>query len=302
MNPLHPLGNLDGRDLLEHLDAALNLGRLGFLVPKTADKILDPLDLLLLALPCVEERREFLRAARFILAVGACVAREVAVEEFVDFAHSDIEKVAVVRDEQHRASIILQKAFQPCARFEIEVVGRLVEEHDVGVAEQDSCQREAHLPTAGQFGRRSIQVARLKIEPREHIGDPLIAPPVPGALQRFADRVVFLEKTRSLLLRDTWCRERLTYAILLDKPLMPVIEGFFRNIADSTLIEFDSGLGKVDDPGALCDDDIARVLFDEARCDFHEGRFAGAVGTCERGSAAVLKVERGTLDEIAGSI
>ena len=46
-------------------------------------------------------------------------------------------------DAYHRARILLQVLLQPVDRFSVEVVGRLVEQQDVGVLQQQSAQRHA---------------------------------------------------------------------------------------------------------------------------------------------------------------
>ncbi len=135
MDALHTLRNFDGLDFLEHLYAALDLGGLGLFVSKTTNKLLDALYLLLLTLPGLKEGCKFLRSADFVLSISPHIARERAVEEFVNLPHGDVEKVAVVRDYKDRAAVISQKIFEPSASLQIEVVGGLVEQHDIGVLE-----------------------------------------------------------------------------------------------------------------------------------------------------------------------
>ena len=49
-----------------------------------------------------------------------------------------------------RARVLLEEALQPVDRLRVEVVGRLVEQEQVGVAEQEPGERDAALLAAGQ--------------------------------------------------------------------------------------------------------------------------------------------------------
>ena len=46
--------------------------------------------------------------------------------------------------------------FQPCGRLEIEVVGRLVQQQQVGLDEERSGERDPHAPTAGEVRERHL--------------------------------------------------------------------------------------------------------------------------------------------------
>jgi hypothetical protein len=65
--------------------------------------------------------------------------------------HRHVEKIAVVRDEHEGKRILQQILLQPVAGFEIEVVGGLVEQQQVGLFEQQLGERDAHLPAAGKL-------------------------------------------------------------------------------------------------------------------------------------------------------
>ena len=59
----------------------------------------------------------------------------------------------------------VQVLLEPVARLEIEMVGRLVEQQQVRLAEQQLGQREAHLPAAGERVGRPLEIRRLEAEP-----------------------------------------------------------------------------------------------------------------------------------------
>ena len=100
-----------------------------------------------------------------LLEVGRVIAlvREVfPAIELEDPAHHIVEEVAVVGDHQHRAGIFLEMAFQPLDALGVEVVGRLVEQQDRRLLDQQPGQRDAALLAARKIvdrpvGRRAAQ-------------------------------------------------------------------------------------------------------------------------------------------------
>src|SRR3546814_6609333 len=65
-----------------------------------------------------------------------------------------VEQVAFVADDDKLARIASQEAFQPHRRLQVEVVGRLVEQQQVGVREEQRRKRDAHLPPAREAVER----------------------------------------------------------------------------------------------------------------------------------------------------
>jgi hypothetical protein len=60
-------------------------------------------------------------------------------------------KIAVVADDQQRALPGAQHAFQPLHRLHVEVVGRLVQDEQVGLFQQQARQQSARLLPAAQL-------------------------------------------------------------------------------------------------------------------------------------------------------
>ena len=63
-----------------------------------------------------------------------------------------IQQPAVVGNDQGGAGKAGQPCLQPHRRFQVEVVGRFVQQQQVRVGEQRRCQRDAHAPAAGKLG------------------------------------------------------------------------------------------------------------------------------------------------------
>ena len=68
--------------------------------------------------------------------IVALIGYALAAIELEDPAGDVVQEVAVVGDDQDRARIVAQVAFQPVHRLGVEVVGRLVEQQQLGLLQQ----------------------------------------------------------------------------------------------------------------------------------------------------------------------
>ena len=67
-----------------------------------------------------------------------------------------VQEVAIVGDGDDRPRVLLEEALEPIDRFGVEVVGWLVEQEQVGVAEEEAGERDATLFAAGQRGDAGV--------------------------------------------------------------------------------------------------------------------------------------------------
>ena len=67
-----------------------------------------------------------------------------------------VEEIAVVGDDEDRARILAQVAFEPVDGLGVEMVGRLVEQQELGLVEQQAAERDAALFAAGELGHVGI--------------------------------------------------------------------------------------------------------------------------------------------------
>ena len=143
--------NFDALDFLQFLDAGLDLLGFGRLVAEAVDEGFQ----LLNALALVAVGGFELRAALLFLAqigvVVAAVELDVLVPDFHRSVYRDVEEITVVGDQDVGEGVAEQVRFEPVAGFEIEVVGRLVEQQHVGLLQEKLRERDAHLPAAGKF-------------------------------------------------------------------------------------------------------------------------------------------------------
>src|SRR5262249_5105802 len=78
-----------------------------------------------------------------------------------------IEKVSIMGNQNQRKGIILQILFQPVARFQVQVVGRLVEQQKAGLLQQELGQSYTHLPPTAEVFTGPVPVFLSEAETEE---------------------------------------------------------------------------------------------------------------------------------------
>ncbi len=159
--------NLDPLDLFQFLDPALHLFGFGRLRAEAVDEGFQLLDLVLLIVVSRLQLRAALRLqARYL---GSCRCKNGrACSRSRRFATPYVQKKAVVRNQDEGVRIVSQILLQPVARFQIQVIGGLVEQQQIGFFEQQFGQRDAHLPAAGKLFRAPLPVVAREAKPDEH--------------------------------------------------------------------------------------------------------------------------------------
>ena len=137
--------------LLQPFHARLGLLGLGRLGLESVDEGLQvpPLDLLLLDhfhLQALTFRQRLLE-----IIIAAVPDGQLALFEMGDFLHRAIQEITVVRDHQGRAGEGLEIGLQPHHAFQVEIIGRLVQQEKIGSLEQGRRQGHPHAPAAGEF-------------------------------------------------------------------------------------------------------------------------------------------------------
>ncbi|CFL98495.1 Uncharacterised protein [Bordetella pertussis] len=97
---------------------------------------------------------EPLRLALLPLRKIAGKAEQAAAVELDDAGRHRVEEAPVVGDDDGRALPVAQHGFQPCDAVEVQVVGRFVQQQQVGFVDQGARQRDALAHAAGQAGDR----------------------------------------------------------------------------------------------------------------------------------------------------
>ena len=151
-------------DLLDLADALLGLGGLGGLVAELVNEDLHVGDIALLGGALCAHLLQVVLALLKVAAVVAGVGGYAAVLERGDVVDTGVHEGAVVTDDEHGAVVVRDKAAQPLDAFEVQVVGGLVQQQQVGMAQEELCQRNTHLPAARELGTRALKVGDLKAQ------------------------------------------------------------------------------------------------------------------------------------------
>ena len=151
-------------DLLDLADALLRLGGLGGLVAELVDEDLHVGDVALLRGALGSHLLQVVLALLEVAAVVAGVGSHAAVLERGDVVDAGVHEGTVVADDEHGAVVVGDKAAQPLDALEVKVVGGLVQEQQVGVAQEELGQCDTHLPAARELGARALKVGDLKAE------------------------------------------------------------------------------------------------------------------------------------------
>ena len=163
--------DLDAVQLVEHLDAALHLHRLGRLIAETLDEVLGVMDELLLVLIGAHLLFDALLAQFHKLAVAHLVIIDFA-QRYLDGAIGHIiNKSAVVGYQQQSSVAVLQERLQPLNRLDVQVVGGLIEQQHVGATQQQLRQLDAHAPATAELARGSVEVGSFKAQAHERLLD-----------------------------------------------------------------------------------------------------------------------------------
>ncbi len=100
------------------------------------------------------------------------------------------KQVAVVGYQHHRALEVLQRHRQRLAHLQVEVVGGLVEQQQVGPLPDDQRQRQPRLLAAGEAPHRGIDHVAAEIEAAEKVAQVLLACPPVDCAQMLERRLV----------------------------------------------------------------------------------------------------------------
>ncbi len=158
-------------EAFELLDARLHLVGLRRLVAELLDELLGLLDHPLLVLVGGQLLRPPFGPQDHIFGVGNLVVGHLAQRQLDGAVGHVVQKSPVVRNQQHGAAVIAQGLLQPLDGFDVEVVGRLVEQKNRGTAQQQLGKLDAHAPAARKLARRTAEVLALETQPQERLLD-----------------------------------------------------------------------------------------------------------------------------------
>ena len=80
-----------------------------------------------------------------VVAVVAFIVEELMLVDFEDVGADIVEEIAVVSDHEYGHLRVVEEIFEPFDHFEVEVVGWLVEQDEVGLGDQNVGKRKTFL-------------------------------------------------------------------------------------------------------------------------------------------------------------
>ena len=179
----HPLGarQIEGKhvvlddggdriELRQALDPRLRLARLRGFRFEAVDEGLQVLALRVLLHLCLRGQLAFLGELLGKRRVAAAIDRQLGLIEMQDVADAGVEQFAVVADHQHGVRVAAEVIVEPERALEIEIIGRLVEQQEIRLREQDGGQRHAHAPAAREGGARPVLCFGIEAEPMQDGG------------------------------------------------------------------------------------------------------------------------------------
>ena len=98
-----------------------------------------------------------------IIGVVALIGEERLGVELDDEIADAVEEIAVVRHHEQRLVATGEKAFKPLDHFEVEVIGGLVEDEEVGVGDECVSQCYAFLLSAAELPHRLVEVGDFQL-------------------------------------------------------------------------------------------------------------------------------------------
>ena len=282
--------------LLQPADLAqlgLRLLRLRLLVAEPRHEALEALDVVT---DPVELRRRR-RGARGLLAAplvpGAVEEERLGAAELEHGRRHGLEEPAVVGDEDDGGVERGQLPLEPLEALDVEVVGRLVEEEQVGVGREGAREGGPGQLAAGERVERPVEVGVAEAEPAEHRCGPVAPRPAARVLEAALRLAVAAQRRRRVVAR----RHRLLEAgeLLLDRD--EVARARERVLAQRQPLAARRALVVEGDSGVLGERQLAALQGGLADERAEQGGLARPVRPGERQPVAPAHAERDPVEE-----
>ena len=287
-------------EALDALHALLDLLGLGGLVAEPLYERGHVGDVALLCGALGPQLLQVVLALPQVARVGARIGVEALVLERGHVAHAGVHEGAVVAHEQDRPRIGGQESLEPLDALEVKVVGGLVEQEQVGVAQQELRERDAHLPASREVDGALVEVVHGKAEAGQDRAGPALELVSPQALEAVLGLAVALEEA---LLLGTLARGGDLVLETLDLVFERAdLRGRRHHLGERRALPRDLGLLlQVADGGAAREGHGALVGRLLAHDDLEQRRLAGPVRAHERPALAGVELQRGARVEELGA-
>ena len=226
--------------------------------------------------------------------VAARVLGDGLVIDIGDRRRDRVEEVAIVRDEHERAfELVHQERLEPADGIEIEMVGGLVEEQHVGLAEEHLGDENAQLVAGGQAAHLVAVLVGGDAETLEQLGGLALG----HVAVLLGDGALELAQADTDLVGDLADQEGFLFVQGLPQALVAHHDG----VEDALVVVLEVVLLEDAEAHAAGDGDPPRVGLLEAREHLDERRFPRAVGPGEAVALAGIELHRDVLEEDLGT-
>ena len=198
-----------------------------------------------------------------------------------------VQKVAVVRDRDDRARIGLQVPLQPRYRLRVQVVGRLVQQQDVWLGEQQPAERHPTPLAAGEDLHRGV--ARRAAQRLHRLLQPVVQVPGVVLVQRLLDAALLFDQRVEVRVRVV---ELLADRVVLPQEVNDGLRGFLHHLAHGLGVIQLRLLRQQTAGVALREHRLAQVVLIHAGHDAQQGALARAVQPQHADLRAVEEAER----------
>ncbi len=103
--------------------------------------------------------------------VVAPILLDAAAAHLPDVVDDLVQEIAVMADNEQRAVPGLERALQPFDGLHVQVVGRLIEDEQIGALQQQPGQQRACLLAAAQVAERRLPLLAAEAQPLQHLAD-----------------------------------------------------------------------------------------------------------------------------------
>ncbi len=189
--------------------------------------------------------------------------------------------------EQDAAAELEQLVLEPLDHLDVEVVGGLVEEQQVGLADERLRERDPAAPAARERAERRVG---RKLEPREDLVDPLAHTPAAAHFE------LVLQRIHARELRGVFAR-RVRHAVELREESAELREPAGDDLEDGGRIVRGRILRERRDLQAGHAPDRARIRCDLAAHDLEQGRLARAVAPDQAHALAGVDLQARAVEE-----
>ena len=257
------------------------------------DEVHELRDLLLALRVLGLDARADLRLGHHHVIVAAGIGDDGLVVDVGGVGADRVEEVAVVRDDDERPLVALEKAFEPVNRVEVQVVGGLVEQERGGRSEERLRQQHPHLLAALQLGHLALVQFVGDVEALQQHGGIALG----GVAVLLADDPFELAQPHAVLVRHVGL---LIEPVALDHRLPQAGVAHDHGVDDAMRVELELVLAQ--DAELRRTDHGAFLRVEGAGEQLHERGLAGPVGARQPVAAPGRERRGDVLEEHLGAI